>query len=229
MLDEFCRYRRKTLSHKKGLAEDIHRLRTKARELLSLMEPDDPAYDKLKGVIKRSNKIRDIDIFFDYYMESLPKRHVKKIDLSALKERILKKRAKELEMFYAYLKSLNMPKQIYIPITQSRQTGPRIDPDSITTPYQKELHKYRIFIKEELYKAKNSSLIKKKKIKMLTRIKDTLGYIHDNINGFEMLKSFCKKEKLLEKIDKFTHKSNMKLFEKFKELDIKCREKKYIS
>lgn len=212
---------------KKNSIEDIHSLRTRTRELLSLISRRDALWSALKGIISRSNKIRDIDVFFEYYLASLPKRYIKKLNMPSIKERMSKRRTKELKKLHDYLGSLSLPSDIKLSRKRIKKAS-YMSAESIVSPYQKELHKYRIHVKERLYAAKNTTPSDHKKIKMLTKIKDVLGHIHDNINGVEMLKKICKKEKVVKKIKEFTCKQDAKLFDKFKKLDGKCREKKYI-
>ncbi|MGE4396422.1 MAG: CHAD domain-containing protein [Sulfurimonas sp.] len=195
-------------------ADDIHTLRIKCRELFSLLNKSDEFAKSVKKVISLSNEIRDIDVFFDEYLESLPKKYRKKI-----KEEISEKakegvRKKEIKKLHKYLKNLKVPKSAEqkteeeVAQNLAEMRLPKFD--------KKKLHKYRIYIKKRLYVEKNSSLKDEKKIKSLTEIKDALGAINDNYNGLKRLKSYGVKEKLYEKIEKFTQEENAKLYEKIK-------------
>lgn len=192
-------------------ADDIHSLRIKCRELFSLLDKGDALARSVKKVISLSNEIRDIDVFFDDYLESLPKKYSKKV-----KEEISEKakegvRKKEIKKLHKYLKNLKIPKSA----EQKTEEEAAQNLVTIRLPKfdKKKLHKYRIYIKKRLYVEKNSSSKDEKKIKNLTDIKDALGAINDNYNGLERLCSYGVKEKLYEKIERYTQEENAKLYE----------------
>ncbi|MDP2893508.1 MAG: CHAD domain-containing protein [Sulfurimonas sp.] len=200
-------FRKKSLQS----AEDIHTLRIKCRELFSLLSKDDTLAKSVKKVISLSNEIRDIDVFFSDYLTALPKKQIKKV-----KEEISSKakdnvREKEVKKLRKYLKNLQIPKSV-------EQKAEEKTPQNLVTMklpelHKKKLHKYRIYIKKKLYIEKNSSVKNKKKIKILTDVKDILGAINDNYNGLKRLESYDIKESLYKKIKKFTQKENRKLYE----------------
>jgi len=82
-----------------------------------------------------------------------------------------------------------------------------------------QLHKYRIYIKKVLAKEKNSFPINETKIKILTKIKDILGSIHDNYNGIERLSICSVNPVLLSEIENFILEENVKLYNQFKSLN----------
>lgn len=195
-------------------ADDIHSLRIKCRELFSLLNKDGTFARSVKKVISLSNEIRDIDVFFDEYLESLPKKYSKKV-----KEEIESKakdgvRKKEIKKLHKYLRNLKIPK------SAEQKTEEETEQNFVTMEFpkfdKKKLHKYRIYIKKRLYVEKNSIPKDEKKIKNLTDIKDALGAINDNYNGLERLRSYGVKEKLYKKIEKFTQEENQKLYEAVK-------------
>jgi len=80
-------------------ADDIHSLRIKCRELFSLLNKEGAFARSVKKVISLSNEIRDIDVFFDEYLESLPKKYRKKVQeeiSKKAKESVRKKEIKKL-------------------------------------------------------------------------------------------------------------------------------------
>jgi CHAD domain-containing protein len=197
-------------------AKDIHTLRIKCRELFSLLNKDDAFAKSVKKVISLSNEIRDIDVFFSDYLAALPKKQRKKIQEEIESKAKDDVREKEVKKLRKYLKNLQIPKNAEQKAAEEETTQdlfymelPELD--------KKKLHKYRIQIKKKLYIEKNSSVKDEKKIKILTDTKDILGAINDNYNGLERLESYDIKESLYEKIEKFTHKENEKLYEKLKE------------
>ncbi|MBE0513422.1 CHAD domain-containing protein [Sulfurimonas sp.] len=199
-------------------ADDIHSLRIKCRELFSLLDKEGTFARSVKKVISLSNEIRDIDVFFDEYLESLPKKYRKKVleEISSkAKEGVRKKEIKKLR---SYLRNLKVPKSAEQKTEEETEQNlvamklPKFD--------KKKLHKYRIYIKKRLYIEKNSSLKDEKKIERLTDIKDALGAINDNYNALERLCSYNIKESLYEKIDRFTHKKNKKLYKKLKDKEV---------
>ena len=84
---------------------------------------------------------------------------------------------------------------------------------------QKKLHRYRIYIKTKLYVMKNRYPSKKKKIKIYTMIKDTLGEINDNFNAIKRLKSFGIGKKELRLIKKYVQKQNIDHFSSIEKLN----------
>ena len=193
---------------------DIHKLRIKCRELFSLLNKEDAFARSVKKVISLSNEIRDIDVFFSDYLDSLPTKERKKVQEEISSKTKDDAREKEIKKLHKYLKKLEIPKKAApktdetIPQELLFMEFPQLD--------KKKLHKYRIYIKKSLYKEKNSILKDEKKIKSLTELKDALGTINDNFNGLERLKSYDIKEQLYEKIERYTQEENAKLYEKIK-------------
>lgn len=194
--------------------DDIHKLRIKCRELFSLLNKEDTFARSVKKVISLSNEIRDIDVFFSDYLDSLPKKERKKAQEEISSKTKDDAREKEIKKLHKYLKKLEIPKS-------AEQKAEEATPQELLFMEfpeldKKKLHKYRIYIKKSLYKEKNSIPKDEKKIKSLTEIKDALGTINDNFNGLERLKSYDIKEQLYEKIERYTQKENAKLYEKIK-------------
>ncbi|MBW6488034.1 CHAD domain-containing protein [Sulfurimonas sp.] len=195
-------------------ADDIHSLRIKCRELFSLLDKESTFARSVKKVISLSNEIRDIDVFFDEYLESLPKKYRKKVLEEISSKAKEGGRKKEINELHKYLKNLKIPNSAEQKTEEEKKQNlvamklPKFD--------KKKLHKYRIYIKKRLYVEKNSIPKDEKKIKNLTDIKYALGAINDNYNGLERLRSYGVKEKLYKKIEKFTQEENKKLYEKIK-------------
>ena len=204
----------------KSAVEDVHSLRLKCREIHSLLDKGDEFYAQIKRVIKLSNEIRDIDVFFELYLASLPKKYLLKLDIKNVINFINEGRERQLKKLHKYLESLSIPKIVTFDILNheinvTRVKEPTLDKD--------ELHKYRIYIKKILYMKKNSFTKNNQIINVLSQIKDVLGRLNDNFNGLKRLKNFGLKEELFEKIEKFTQKENLRFFTEFQELN-----KKYI-
>ena len=70
----------------KATVESIHKLRIHCRKMLSLIKSDDAFYLALKKIIKLTNKIRDLDVFLQEYIDSLPKEYQSQIDLKKYKK-----------------------------------------------------------------------------------------------------------------------------------------------
>jgi len=217
-LKEFKKYVEKFLMHKKHNVEDIHTLRVNSRELCSIISVDDPFYSRVKRVIKLSNKIRDMDVFLEVYLDSLPKKYRLQLDLNDIKESVKKKRKKKTAKLHTYVQSIVIPESalshelIHKPSSNISQKTPYLK--------QTELHKYRIYIKKQLYNEKISTPVNMKKIKALTKIKNLLGTINDNYNGLKSLGNFSIKPKLYDKVQDYTEKENLKIYIKFKEIDL---------
>lgn len=203
---------------KKEDIEDIHNLRIKSRELLSLSDPNDLFYKQLKDVIKVSNKIRDIDVFIEFYCASLPKKYKNKLDLQSIINSENIQRKKQVKKLHFYLNSLVLPNKIKIKTQDSMEHVKKFKKSKLN---KQELHKYRIFVKTRLYNEKNSSSKNLKEVERLKKMKDILGTINDNMNGINKLSAYDIRWTLLKKIKKFTKQQNRKLFEEFKILDKK--------
>jgi CHAD domain-containing protein len=198
--------------------EEIHDLRTACREFISLLDPKEALYKQIKKIIKISNSIRDIDVFFELYLPSLPKKYLKKLDMHNITKPTQHKRKKECDKLHKYLKSLDIQGDILFKAKAdksliSTKKEPNFD--------QEELHQYRIYIKKLLYREKNSLPINKKRVNILSKIKDCLGSINDNHNGYERCKECEIKAPLLKRIENFTQAKNLKLFQKFQILNKK--------
>ena len=217
-LKEFKKYIEEFVEYKKESVEDVHSLRVKSRELFSLLSPEEPLRKMVKKVIKTSNEIRDIDVFVENYIESLPKKYIVKLDMKSIIEAVNKNRVLEIKKLHEYLNSLSIDNRVKF--IEKEQEIDAIKNVSLEFE-QSELHKYRIYIKKILFREKNALKKDEKKIKLLTKIKDVLGDINDNSNGVKRLSEYDVEENLFKNIDEFTHKKNLKLFEKFKKLNDK--------
>ena len=200
------------VKHEKDSIEDIHTLRVSSRELYSLVSPDDTFRKNIKKVIKLTNKIRDLDVFFEEYLPSLPKEYIDELDINSIVESTNKSRSKDIDKLHLYLKYLSVPESL-----EFKYIEKKFDYDKINKVQynQDELHKYRIYIKKVLSKEKNSSLKNMKKIKVLSKIKDILGTMNDNNNGIKRLESYMITPALFQKIDDFIRRCNFELFEEF--------------
>jgi len=212
-LKDFKKIVKEFIQFRKSSIEEVHKLRVSCRELCSLLSIDDFFYYRLKKVMKLSNKIRDIDVFYEFYLDSLPKKYIRKLNLQTIINSTDKVRNKKIDKLYLYLESLVIPNNLEFiskkPIAFFASKG------RLTLLNQEELHKYRIYIKKILYNEKNSFPINKVRVNTLKQIKDILGSINDNSNGLKRLSSYEIEGKLFKEIELFTHKENAKLFKVF--------------
>lgn len=213
-LQEFKKFIAHFIKNSLQSVDDIHALRIKCRELFSLLDRDDTLARSVKKVISLSNGIRDIDVFFDDYLESLPKKQRKKVQEDIASKAKDGGRKKEIKKLHKYLKNLEIPKSAEQKVDE--ETAQNLATMRLPKFDKKKLHKYRIYIKKRLYIEKNSSSRDENKIKILTDIKDILGEINDNYNGLQRLKNYGIKESLYEKIERYTQEENRKLYEKIK-------------
>jgi CHAD domain-containing protein len=211
-LKEFRKYVKDFVKHNRNGIKEIHDLRTACRELISLLSSKEELYKKIKKVIKASNSIRDVDVFFEEYLASLPKKYLKKLDMQSIIKDTKKNRKKELGKLHKYLNSLVIEGDI---VLEDKADASIVIPKEEPQLNQEDLHKYRIYVKKILYKEKNTLPLNKKRINILSKIKDCLGSINDNYNGYERLKNFEVKPTLLNRIANFTEAKNLKLFKKF--------------
>lgn len=215
-LKEFKKYVKRFVNSRKSRPKNIHTLRILSRELYSLLSDADPFYERVKKVIKISNKIRDTDVFFEIFLPSLPKKYRNKLEIESIQKYTNKSRKKKIEKLHKYLKSLVIPKNVLFASENHELnfvSGEELRLDKI------QLHKYRIYIKKVLAKEKNSFPRNETKIKILTKIKDILGMIHDNYNGIERLSMCSVNPVLLSEIENFIQEENVKLYNQFKSLN----------
>jgi len=215
-LKEFKKYVKNFINSCKSGHKDIHTLRILSRELHSLLSDADPFYERVKKVIKISNKIRDTDVFFKLFLPSLPKKYRNNLEIESIKKYTNKSRKKKIEKLHKYLKSLVIPKSALFANENHELnfvSGEELRLDKT------QLHKYRIYIKKVLAKEKNSFPINETKIKILTKIKDILGRIHDNYNGIERLSICSVNPVFLSEIENFIQEENVKLYNQFKSLN----------
>lgn len=215
-LKEFKKYVKRFVNSHKSRPKNIHTLRILSRELYSLLSDADPFYERVKKVIKISNKIRDTDVFFKLFLPSLPKKYRNKLEIESIQKYTNKSRKKKIEKLHKYLKSLVIPKNVLFASENHElnfvsSEGLKLD--------KTQLHQYRIYIKKVLAKEKNSFPRNETKIKILTKIKDILGTIHDNYNGIERLSMCSINPVLLSEIEDFIQEENVKLYNQFKSLN----------
>ncbi|MEA2029404.1 MAG: CHAD domain-containing protein [Campylobacterota bacterium] len=192
----------------------IHRLRIAARELLSLIQHDTPLYQKIKKLIKKSNKIRDIDVFLSYFLAIIEDKHIKRSTIEYIKNSMNSKRMKRIKKFYKSIEKLSLQTDNIKIVDHSQEQidtmhQPSINIDTLSLD-QKSLHKFRIDMKKLLYIYRNHYPHKIKKIKKLKRIKDRLGFINDNYNGLMLLEEHLGRSLNLTTIEKIIMQCNHK-------------------
>lgn len=196
--------------------EAIHQLRKKTREILSLISKEDSFYKHLKKVIKLTNDIRDIDVFQTVFLEKLPKKLHNKLDTKVCNIHLHKSRKKDIIILQEYLQNLSFPTNIMF-LEHKEEHLKNIQVQKFTSlDNPKELHKYRIYIKQLLYNYKNFLSKEKKTIKHLESVKDYLGEINDNFNAIKRLEEW---DLLDKKIQEYVEKTNLKLLKKIEKLD----------
>jgi len=222
-LNAYLEYVKDFVDHQRHSVDDIHTLRVNSRELSSLIRTDHSFYTQLKKLIKASNTLRDMDVFVDIYLKSLPKKLRIKLDIKSIKKSVKKKRRKRIDKLHTYLKSLAIPKSvIFNEVDKTQSLDMNKDLPALE---QTALHKYRIYIKKRLYNEKNCIPRDEQKVKTLTKIKDLLGNINDNYNGLKQLSRYNIKPKLYDKVQAFTEKENLRLYIAFKEVGIHTHKK----
>lgn len=199
--------------------EDIHTLRTKSREILSLIDIESKFYYDLKKVIKLSNEIRDIDVFFEHYITSLPNNLQLQLNLEVIFKIANNSREKKLTKLFLYLENINFPQDISL-VNKNKESIIHQDIEKCLLSFNEvQLHKFRIYIKKLLYQEKNKIIKDKEKIKTLTKMKDHLGLINDNYNGLKRLKTFHIKKELFKQIKIYTKEESFKYYEETKKLN----------
>jgi CHAD domain-containing protein len=219
LLKELKKYLHSFITQQRQSIEDVHELRVRSRELYSLLSAKEPFRKTVKKVIKISNKVRDIDVFVEVYFASLPKKYRIALDAAHVLKATAKSRKKEIKKLHDYLKTFLVPKSAVFDDTNHKKEY-ILNTEEVKLD-KEALHKYRIYIKELLYKEKNSTTPSLQNIQILTKIKDILGTINDNFNGIQRISDFDMKAKLLQRIKEYTQEENLKLFKKFKKFNQK--------
>ncbi len=218
LLDKLQKLYLKVLKDDAMDIKSIHKLRAKTREVISHTDKKDKAYKKLKKIIKLTNEIRDIDVFQSEFLENLPVRYTQNISLNSMLKKLQEQREKYCKSLKNYLVKFKIPKKLttkkdidttYIDIPKEKITSKLSD---------KELHKYRIYIKNRLYYYKLFYPNEKKMIKKLTKLKDYLGFIHDNFNAQKRIISFY--PHIEKELKEYIEKENQKLFKKISHIEI---------
>ncbi|MCK5110579.1 MAG: CHAD domain-containing protein [Arcobacteraceae bacterium] len=194
--------------------DDIHKIRISTRKSLCLLRDKKLNCKYLKRIIKLSNKIRDIDVFLYDYLTKIPPKYQLKINTTVLKDILHNKREEEIKKFLTYLEIFLVKK---IKFLQSNQIDkPTVKPRLSLNI--KKLHKYRIYIKNQFYAAKNETKKDKMKIKFLEEIKNLLGNINDNHNAIKIIKKLNLNKVDTQNIVNYTNKQNKSYFKKVKKL-----------
>lgn len=196
----------KFISNDDGEMESIHKIRTSSREVLSLLNEQKLHCVDLKKILKLSNKIRDIDVLLNEYFIRIPQNYHDQINILFIKDILKEERNKELLVFLDYLRNFAIEN---IEFLQKEQNSNKESQKPILSSNKKELHKYRIFIKNQLYIAKNCEPINKDKVILLTKIKDLLGDINDNYNAIKIIKSINPNKKDIKELKRYTKEENL--------------------
>lgn len=207
-LQKLAKYYRDVTSKKSVDIESIHKIRIKTRELLSCISKENRFYSKLKKVIKLTNEIRDIDVFQNEFLKKLPTELKQHIDFDLITIHLSKVRALDYEKLQQYLYKLDIPQTLSPRDAVENKPYDLIQRVELKSFSQKELHRYRIYIKKELYFYKAFYPDKKGQIKVLTKIKDNLGVINDNNNAKKRIITFISsnEKELLSYIEKKNEK-----------------------
>jgi len=171
--------------------EVLHKLRIEARRLLSLLETEGKTDIGLKELLKKSSKVRDIDVL----LKICKKKKVKKY-LIKKREKLNKKLILFLKNFYSKIIEIQK-KEI------SLNNCIKVICTSFLNKNDKKLHKIRLKIKKCRYTQKQYE-------KEFKKIQDILGKIHDYYNCYKLMKKLGfkakkikkKKKKLIKKAEK---------------------------
>jgi hypothetical protein len=185
-----------------GGVEGVHKIRTSSREVLSLLSKEKLHCLDLKKVLKLSNKSLNTFVKFSTSLT---------VVLSSTLCILSDERKKELEVFLEYLhqffnQNIEFLEKVDVTNDEKIYTKPELSFNI------KELHKYRIFIKNQLYITKNTDPDNKDKIQLLTKIKDILGYINDNHNALKIIKKISPDKKSIRELKEFTKNQNLEYF-----------------
>ena len=211
-LKSLQRYCRKLSGKNLFTTEDIHTLRTRTREVLSLLQKGTDLSKVLKKIIKLSNEIRDIDVFYSVFFEFLPKKYKKSIDKKTLKDKLSLLREQQSQELRIYLQESNFS-ELSILYSTSKNSEIPMQQSCPLTLSQQELHKYRIYIKTKFYYLKNSIEADKEKFKIYSQIKNYLGKINDNFNAKDRITPFVQDKEQLQALHLYIDTENNNYFQ----------------
>lgn len=200
--------------------EEIHQIRLTTRRLLSLLHHKNLQSKELKKIIKLSNKIRDIDVFMEEYLTKLPPKYQKDINTPIIRAIFDKKRDRYINKFVKYLeKFLTKKKMKFI---KSNRDNKLVDEPKLTKDI-KQLHRYRIYIKNRLYLEKEKKEREILRVVLLDKVKDLLGKINDNYNALKLIKKLNLEDIGFKAISNYTKKENRDSFKDAKRLVLRLR------
>jgi Uncharacterized conserved protein len=122
-LKEFEKTLKRYLSSKGIKSIELHALRLKSRELYSLCAREEDFAKEVKKILKYSNSLRDMDVFEEVYLASLPKTYRAKLPVKQIKEQLQAEREADTEALHTYLCSFRMPQKTpsaHVPKKQER-------------------------------------------------------------------------------------------------------------
>ncbi|MDD2566400.1 MAG: CHAD domain-containing protein [Thiovulaceae bacterium] len=214
-LQEFDKTLKRYLSPKGIKSIELHALRLKTRELYSLLASEESFAKEVKKILKYSNSLRDMDVFEEVYLASLPKKYRTRLPMEQIQARLEEEREADREALESYLASFRMPQKVSFALEKKREDAvlPKLPEYE-----KKELHRYRIAVKKMLAQEKNREGGNKEKIVYLTQLKDILGTMNDNANALVRLKRYLGKTKLFMRLKRRGAKENKKLYKKLKKL-----------
>lgn len=164
--------------------ENIHSLRVSTRKLLS-NSIDGYVFDskQYKKLIKKSNEIRDIDVFIDEIIPIIP------LDLEELKRLFIVYKSSKVRKFIEFLK-----KSDFNTVSFRLQTHHNTDcydflSAQVDTLTFEDLHKVRKSIKQTKYHL--SHIAPKETIKKLSNLQDLFGQIQNYYQLYLYAKRFC--------------------------------------
>ncbi len=200
--------------------ENLHRLRVKCRKALSLMSRNNPAYETVQGIIKGSNKIRDIDVFLSVFLRKFDYAHYEQIKQSGALVALFKEKMVLEHTFWNQLKGVNFDDIVLDSLDEDTQKKELEAPSkklALPKHDKRALHKLRLEVKKYRYFTEtttdNPTLLL-----ILKTLQDKLGEINDNYNGDAILKRFLADKKLYKKLHRFIVEQNGALYNEVDQL-----------
>lgn len=214
-LQEFDKTLKRYLSPKGIKSIELHALRVKSRELYSLLQSGEDFAKEVKKILKYSNSLRDMDVFEEVYLASLPKKYRTHLPMEQIQARLEEERRSDAEALERYLTSFHIPKKVPLALEKKREDTllPKLPEYE-----KKQLHRYRIAVKKMLAQEKNREEGDSERIAYLTQLKDILGTMNDNGNALIRLKRYLGKAQLFKRLKRRGEKENKKLYKQLKKL-----------
>lgn len=165
--------------------ESLHQLRVQTRRTLAQLNPKSKTYRQLKALIKQTNAIRDLDVMLCETIPSLASGARETLKENGIIAALGVEKERLEEDFMDVLKDFDLSpitltpsssrkkKEVAVVDLENMRGGPGKENDD------RKIHKFRLRAKRARYYIEHHHPNEKKRIKLLKKVQERLGKIHD--------------------------------------------------